>query len=497
MFIGRTTELQFLENLWNNPDGQLVILYGRRRVGKTELLKQFCQGKDHIFYACEQTSDLVQRQKFSRAVLQSGHPLAGMISVFEDWETALRAVTMDAEKSRNLLLIDEFPYIFKADPSFTYMLQNLWDHVLKDQNLMVILCGSSMSFIENEILGHKNPLYGRSTGILKLEPMDFYSARDFFPEYDDEQKILAYSILGGIPYYLKQFNPEKSLQRNIISQILTPGTVLYNETEFLMREELREPSLYNAIIETIAAGSTKSTDIATRSGVKAQTSLPKYLTSLEELQLVRREFSVDTGAKTKSNRNRGSYRICDPFFKFWYSFGSPYRSAIDAGEGEQVFSHLISPSLHAFASQMFEDICMEYVRVLNRENALPFWVCELGRWMGKATVRDLNAENGLRTAETEIDVMGISADHTQYVIGECKFKSVPFSYRELLQLKAKAVPGLQHAEVYYMLFSLSGFDQQVCQEAQNNPYLRLVSLHDIVHPEQRSSAADWLNMKNV
>lgn len=249
MFIGRKQELQFLEDKYNSKGGQLIVLYGRRRVGKTETLREFCKNKPHIFYSCREISDKLQLRSFSEKLLREKIPAASYVKEFADWETAFRNITeLPYGDNKKLLIIDEFPYMCKNNESIPSILQNLWDELLKDENVMIILCGSAMSFIEKELLAEKNPLYGRATGIYKMEAMGFYDAVQFFPNYTDKEKIIAYSILGGIPHYLAQFDPTIPLDDNIKKNILTKGCILYSEVEFILRQELRETPLYNSII---------------------------------------------------------------------------------------------------------------------------------------------------------------------------------------------------------------------------------------------------------
>lgn len=209
MFIGRETELKFLEDKYHEKKAQLIVLYGRRRVGKTETLREFCKGKPHIFFSCTQSTDKVQLAKFSKQVLRENIPAKQYISEFADWEKAFRALLeLPYGDKKKLVVIDEFPYMCKGNRSVPSILQNLWDTVFKESSVMLILCGSAMSFIEKELLAEKNPLYGRATGIYKMKKMGFYDSARFFPNYSEEEKILAYAVLGGIPHYLNQFSPD-------------------------------------------------------------------------------------------------------------------------------------------------------------------------------------------------------------------------------------------------------------------------------------------------
>ena len=482
MFIGRETELKFLEDKYHEKKAQLIVLYGRRRVGKTETLREFCKGKPHIFFSCTQSTDKVQLAKFSKQVLRENIPAKQYISEFADWEKAFRALlALPYGDKKKLVVIDEFPYMCKGNRSVPSILQNLWDTVFKESSVMLILCGSAMSFIEKELLAEKNPLYGRATGIYKMKKMGFYDSARFFPNYSEEEKILAYAVLGGIPHYLNQFSPDLSVAENIKRNILTKGAVLYSEVDFLLHQELRETPIYNSIIEAVALGSTKLNDISQKSLVEDTSKTSVYLKNLMELGIVEREFSVNVGTKEKANANRGLYRLTDNFFRFWYAFGFANFSQLEDGDVEGVYEYLVEPALHEFASLSFEDVCKEFVRELQKKNALPFRYAKMGRWMGKTTVRDPEAENGVRMAETEIDLLAVDREAKEYLVGECKFKRNPFSYSEYLDTMAKLAPLKEKAKFYYALFSELGFDEKIKAEAERLEELYLYDLKEIVN----------------
>lgn len=485
MFIGRETELRFLKDKYEEKKGQLIVLYGRRRVGKTETLREFCKDKPHIFFSCTQSTDGVQLARFSKQLLREDIPAKQYIAKFADWEKAFHSILdLPYGEKKKLIVIDEFPYMCKGNKSIPSILKNLWDAELKDSNVMIILCGSAMSFIEKELLAEKNPLYGRATGIYKMNRMGFYDAARFFPNYSARERVLAYAVLGGIPHYLNQFNPELSVAENIKCNILKKGSVLYSEVDFLLHQELRETMIYNSIIEAVALGNTKLNDISQKSLVEDTAKTSVYLKNLMELGIIEREFSVDIGTKEKANTNRGIYRLKDNFFRFWYSFGFANLSQLEDGDVEGVYRYLVEPALHEFASLTFEDVCKEFVRELQKKNALPFRYVKMGRWMGKTTVRDKNDESRLRTAETEIDLLGISRGAKEYLVGECKFKRSPFAYSEYLDTVAKLTPLKDKAKFYYALFSESGFDEKIATEAQDSENLRLYELETIVNFEK-------------
>jgi len=484
MFIGREAELAFLQSKYEEKGGQLIVLYGRRRVGKTETLREFCKDKPHVFYSCTQSTDKVQLAKFSGRLLKEDIPAKKYISEFADWESAVRSVLdLPYGDRKKMLIIDEFPYMCKGNKSIPSILQNLWDAELKDQNVMIVLCGSAMSFIEKELLAEKNPLYGRPTGIYKMTAMGFYDAIKFFPNYSDEDKVLCYAILGGIPHYLRQFNPELSVAENIKRNILTKGCVLYSEVDFLLHQELRETPIYNSIIEAVALNNTKLNDISTKALIDDTSKTSVYLKNLIELGIVEREFSVDVKAREKANANRGTYRLTDNFFRFWYAFGFTNYSQLEDGDVDGVYDYVIAPALDHFASYAFEDVCKEFVREMQKKNALPFRYSRMGKWTGKTTIYDKDAPNGTRVGETEIDLLAIDRGETAYLVGECKYKGEAFTYGEYHKTRVKLSPLKEKNVFYYALFSKSGFEEKVIAEAKVNSNVQLFELPQIVHYE--------------
>lgn len=479
VFIGREAELKFLENKYKEDKGQLIVLYGRRRIGKTETLKKFCENKPHIFFSCRECTDKLQLKNFCEKLFEEDIPAKQYVNEFTDWEKAFRAVLdLPYGNKKKLIVIDEFPYMCKENSSIPSILQNLWDDVLKDENVMIILCGSSMSFIEKELLAEKNALYGRATGIYKMKEMGFYDAVKFFPDYSDEDKVLVYSILGGIPHYLKQFDPDLSLAQNIKKNILTKGCVLYSEVEFLLRQELRETQIYNSIVQAIALGNTKLNDISQKSLVEDNPKTSVYLKNLMELGIIEKEFSVGSSTKEKANKNRGIYRIADNFFRFWYAFAFTNISALETDDVEGVYKYSIESELNKFASFTFEDICREYVTELQKADALPFRYSKMGRWFGKTTVRD---RDELTFCDTEIDILAISSQDKKYLVGECKYKDNEFGYSDYLDTAAKLGNEKKNADFYYALFSKSGFNQKIIDKAMSDKSLLLFYLNDIVN----------------
>ncbi len=464
-FIGRKRELQFLEERFASKKGELIFLYGRRRVGKTETLKEFCKNKKSVFHTFTQIEDKMQLKAFSESVA-SVLDNNKYFSSFETWEKAFSSVVdyPENENGKRLLIIDEFPYAVMENNSIASILQKEWDTFLKDENIMIILCGSSMSFIEKEILSQKNPLYGRATGIYKMKEMNFYDSIGFLEGYTNKEKLIAYSICGGIPYYLEQFNSFLSLKETIIAAILRKGSILYSEPEFLLRSEMREPGRYNTIILSIASGRTKFSEIQNDTAIE-KGKLSVYLKNLIDLGLIERELPLSATRGERPNPQRGIYRIKNSFFRFWYAFVFPNMTLLEFGDTEAVYTKLIEPNLEYFASSVFENVCIEYLKRKNMSQELPFMFTEIGRWWDKTT---------------EIDCIAKDRDGN-IISGECKFRNKQADIEDLKKHIEKDINALRikpSGKVYFYYFSFSGFKDSAIQFAKNNNII-LVSEDEI------------------
>ena len=472
LFIGRESELQFLNDAYESDKAEFIVLYGRRRVGKTELLNEFCKDKDAIFYTCREYTDTVQLKSFTEKVKTYNIPALDFVDSFSSWEHAFSSVMMLPTDKKKLLIIDEFPYACKANESIPSVLQVLWDEKLRHENVMIVLCGSAMSFIERDLLSEKNPLYGRTTGIYKLKPLPFCDAQKFFPDYSTEDKIIAYAILGGIPHYLKQFNKNLSLEDNVKKNVLRRGCTLYNEVEFLIKQELREPAVYNTIIEAIALGNNSFNDILTKTQIE-KSKLSVYLKNLIELYIVEKEFPALSKDKAKSNASGGSYVLTDNFFRFWYSFAFRNLTDLENDDADGVWENDIQDSLHHFTSKAFEQLSIEYMYAQNKAKALPFRISSASRYWGKT---NQIIDGKTRSVNLEIDILAPDNTKKKVIYGECKFTNEPFDMNEFKNLVSKVFIG---DSVYYYLFSLSGFTDAVENEAAKNSNIKLISAHDL------------------
>lgn len=472
IFIGRESELQFLNDAYESDKAEFIVLYGRRRVGKTELLNEFCKDKDAIFYTCREYTDTVQLKSFTEKVKTYNISALDFVDSFSSWEHAFSSIMMLPTDKKKLLIIDEFPYACKSNESIPSVMQVLWDEKLRHENVMIVLCGSAMSFIERDLLSEKNPLHGRTTGIYKLKPLPFCDAQKFFPDYSCEDKIIAYAILGGIPHYLKQFNKNLSLEDNVKKNVLRRGCTLYNEVEFLIKQELREPAVYNTIIEAIALGNNSFNDILTKTQIE-KSKLSVYLKNLIELYIVEKEFPALSKDKAKSNASGGSYVLTDNFFRFWYSFAFRNLTDLENDDADGVWENDIQDSLHHFASKAFEQLSIEYMYAQNKAKALPFRMSSASRYWGKT---NQIIDGKTRTVNLEIDILAPDNTKKKVIYGECKFTNEPFDMNEFKNLKSKIFIG---ESIYYYLFSLSGFTDAVENEAVNNSNIKLISARDL------------------
>ncbi len=303
--IGRTRELEQIEKLNASGHFEFLIMYGRRRVGKTTILQEFSRRHEVIFYSAQEKNDALNLRDFSRVVQL--YYSKQYIAPFPSWSEALSYITSRAAEQKTILIIDEFPFMAGPNPSIKSILQHEIDHHWKDLNLFLILCGSSVSFMINEIMGYESPLYGRVTSSMEVKPFDYLDSALFFPEYSVEEKLLAYGILGGVPRYLNAFSSKQSIRDNIKNAILDSGAFLYDEPQMLLRSELREPCIYNSILEAISKGQNKVTEIADAIH-EDKSKCSKYLTTLQTIRLVEKCTPCGEPVGEKNNlHHNGSF----------------------------------------------------------------------------------------------------------------------------------------------------------------------------------------------
>lgn len=474
MFVGRENELGYLNKAYKSNEAKLIALYGRRRIGKTQLLREFCKNKKCVFYSAIETSDGNQLSLFYNEILKQSTMKISYQYGFKNWIEAFDCLSEISKSERVIVVIDEFPYMVKENKSIPSILQNLWDSKISQSNLMIVLSGSSISFMEDEILSAASPLYGRFSFTLPLYELNYKCTNDFFKNYSTEDKIIATSILGGVPYNLLAFNSQCLLAENIESTILSIDGKLHDEVNSLIRQELKKPSIYNTIIQAIAAGNTQFNQIESKSGL-SNSSLTTYLNKLINIKLIKKEYPFDYSPNQKASVTKGLYEVSDSLFNFYYRFCFNNSSALSITDIHSFFELIVKPHLHEYASKTFENICINYMYYLNNLKRLPSFFTTFSRWWGNVDhIQDSGKKN---TTSEEIDIMSKSYDDKIMIVGECKFRNSKFSYTQYKQLQNK-INDTKH-EVYYYLFSLSGFEESLCKETKNNNNLRLISADEL------------------
>ena len=435
-FINRKRELAFLEEKWREPKAQLIVLWGKRRVGKTELIKQFVKAKPHVYFLSESVNEIEQLRRFSNAIgSRFNEPLLQRRG-FADWEEGFRYLRDKREKF--VFAIDEFPYLIESNRAIPSIFQKGWDEYLSGSQVFLILLGSSISMMETEILGYRAPLYGRRTGQWRVDPMSFEQASSFRKGKPFEDRLVHYAVAGGIPAYWLQFSNENDLFKNLKDHILKKGQMLYEEVELILKEELREPRYYFALLRAISQGKRKLSEIVNITGI-TQPTANKYLGVLSDLKVAERELPVTEEKPLKSKK--GLYRISDEFFQFWFKFVFPRRGELEMERIDEVLSDIRKGMLQHLSS-VYEKVAVELLWK-NMDKFFPFTT--MGRWWER---------------NEEIDAIGINPHLNSILFCEAKWSERPVGtdIYEALREKTKFVKwGKKDRKEYFCLFSRKGF----------------------------------------
>jgi AAA+ ATPase superfamily predicted ATPase len=453
MFVNRETEFAFLEEHYQSKQAEFIVLYGRRRVGKTELLHHFCQDKPHIFFVADLGTNEANLAHFSRAVSQYVHGDPEVEGPYRDWDQALSRVARLSQEERLILVFDEFTYLVDAQEGIPSILQRLWDENLRHSMIMLILCGSYVGMMMQHVLGYRAPLYGRRTGEWNLQPFFFDDAQLMVSWMSLENQLRAYAVLGGMPAYLAAFDPQLDLFENIEHKILKRGTFLHNEPRLLLQSELRDPANYFSILEAIAGGASRPNEIAQRAGLPLS-SLTYYFNNLRDLGLIDR--IVPTTEPRPDRSRRSLYLLTDGFFRFWFRYLLSNNSLLERGQTSPVVE-TIKDQIDVFTGPVFEDICRQQVWHVNNEGRFPFMVRRVGSWWSRSA---------------EIDLCAIGDE--DILLAECKWWSGPIGLNVLDTLRARAVdvkvPDGQR-RIHLALFSRSGFTPEVVAVAHKESLL--------------------------
>lgn len=436
MFIDREKELAFLEQKWKEPKAQMIVLWGKRRVGKTELVKQFIKNKIHSYFLAESTHEKEQLKRFSSTIGEFFKEPLLMTRGFDNWEESFQYIK--EKKKRFVLVIDEFPYLIQSNSAIPSLFQKAWDEYLSQSKIYLILLGSSVAMMETEVLGYKAPLFGRRTGQWKIQTMPFSDIREFRSSTSFEDQIQHYSVSGGTPAYWLWLSKRRNFYQNIKNHVLKKGEPLYDEVEFILREELREPRYYFSLLQAIAQGKRRLSEIVNSTGIQQPTA-NKYLGVLSDLDIVEREVPVTEDRPLKSKK--GLYRIKDEFFQFWFRFVFPRRAELEMDNVDKVIER-IKMEMSDYLSFVYEKVAIEIVK---ESSDLFFPFENLGRWWDK---------------DDEIDIVGLNQEFNAVLFGEVKWSRKRVGENVFVELKTKAEKvkwGDTKTSRFYILFSKNGF----------------------------------------
>ena len=461
MFIGRERELNSLNKLYHSGKFEFVVIYGRRRVGKTALINHFIDDKQAIYFMGVESNAKQNLENFSRNIMEYTSGISAETS-FLSFQSALETVFRLSQKERLILVIDEYPYVARASRSLASTLQMLIDRYKDNSKLMLILCGSSMSYMEDHVLAYKAPLYGRRTAQIKLNPFDFEEVCHYFKNFSSEQKAMAYGIVGGTPQYLLQINDRLTIEENVKNTYLDTMSSLYEEPMNLLKQEVREPAIYTAIITAIATGYSRMSEISTKVGEETNI-CSSYLKNLIALGIVQKESPYGEKASKKS-----IYSIDDNMFRFWYRFVPENASMIARGASDLVYKR-IEPYFSDYMGKVFEDICRQYLWKLLISGNTPIEFTSLGRWWGNDPVHRCQAE---------IDIMG-EQDKNTALFGECKWtnEKVDLGVLETLIERSNI---FSYKTKYFYLFSKLGFTKGCTDKAKELRNVFLINYDKII-----------------
>lgn len=457
-FINRKSELETLESQYKNADSSFAVIYGRRRTGKTTLIKEFIKNKKQaIYFLADIENEHVQIKRLMELCAQTfEEPLFEQLEAHWDAFIECFLKTVDFKKQKIVFVIDEFQYLVKANKAAPSIFQRIWDEKLKSKNIMLILCGSLVSMMYESTLSYKSPLYGRRTCQIRLQPMSFSNYKKFFPGKKSEDIIKFYALTGGVPKYIESINPDINLFRNITQFVLNKNTPLYIEPKFILKEELTDTITYFSILRIISQGERKIGKIAARLGIEAK-NLTSFLDKLRELDIIERKIPITETAPEKSRK--GLYFIKDNYFSFWFRFVFPYLSYLEIDRTSYVES-IIKRDFDKFVSHIFEDISQEITLL----TTLPFPILKIGKWWDK---------------DNEIDLVALGEN--EIIFGECKWSNSKIGLNILNDLKEKSKYvewRNQTRKEYYALYSKSGFTSDLSIHAKKETNIFLFSLKD-------------------
>lgn len=445
-FVDREQELQTLQNEYERNGSALVVLYGRRRVGKTTLISEFIKDKNALFFLATEESEAQNRNAFKEKVAEFIKSDLLREADIKTWDPLFKSIVDAPFQSKPVIVLDEFQYLGKANAAFPSIFQRIWEETLKDKPVMVVLCGSLISMMKSQTLTYSSPLYGRRTAQIQLKQIPFSYYHEFHPNKSYRELIEMYAVTGGVPKYIELFRENDDIYHAIDACVLSRSGYLYDEPYFLLQQEVTEIGSYFSVIRAIAAGNSKLSAISTALEIKA-TSLTKYLKTLIDLDILEREVPITENNPERSKK--GLYKIKDNYLRFWFAFVYPNRSFIESEHSDIVMSKIKKSLVKNHIAFVYEDVCKERMWQLNAEGSWPFNFSKLGRYWD---------------AQTKIDIAALDPEGKNLILGECKYWQEPVGVDVLRSLEAKtnAVSWERNGrKVWYVLFSISGFTDEL------------------------------------
>ena len=469
-FLGREKEILDLEKEYAR-DGGFVVIYGRRRIGKTTLIKQFIKSKTAFYFLATKEVESQSMKRFAGVIARTTGNSVLQKAAFSDWLDLFQAVADYKPNEKKVLVIDEFPYLVKVNDSFPSILQNAWDEILKDSNVMLILCGSLISMMKKHALSYESPLYGRRTAQMRIAPLPFTTVYEN-QKLSFEEAAEQYSITGGVPKYMEFFSDGQPLYEQIKENVLSKNGFLYEEPNFLLTDEVQVPTNYFSIIKVIADGNHKLGTIAGILGLETSALTP-YLKTLSELGFIEKQVPVTE--KNAEKTRKGLYFISDNFLRFWFRYVYPYKGELELDNTQISLDELDKDFKEKFVAFAYEDICKEIFARLCSDKAIDFTPSKIGSYW-------LNDKSG----NTQIDVMAVDTVNKRLFAGECKYHNQPIDadvYFELVKKvdnSSEIKSAFKGYTVIYGVFSKSGFTSRMTDISNSNPNLFLISETSIV-----------------
>ncbi len=457
-FVDREDEMRTLQNEYEREGSSLVVLYGRRRVGKTTLISEFIKDKNALFFLASEESEVQNRIAFKEKAAEFLQSDLLRDADVKSWDVIFKAIMDTPFESKPVIVMDEFQYLGKSNPAFPSVFQRVWEEILKDKSVMVILCGSLISMMESQTLAYGSPLYGRRTAQIRLKQIPFAYYHEFFPAKNRLEQIEMYAVTGGVPKYIELFSESKDIYHAIEKCVLNRSVYLYDEPHFLLQQEVSEVGSYFSIIKAIAAGNRKLSAISSALEIKA-TNLSKYLKTLIDLDILEREVPITEENPEKSKK--GLYKIKDNYLRFWFLFVYPNRSFIESGHSPIVMDKIRKGLVSSHIAFVYEDVCRERMWEFNMDGTWPFHFSKIGRYWD---------------AKTEIDIAAIDPEGKNLILGECKYRQEPVGINVLRDLEAKAESVTwqrNRRKEWYVLFSAAGFTEDLKALAQTRDDLLL------------------------